>query len=102
VRNKKYDEVSVWKTPREDLFGGAVNPINAFSCFYFLIPFFTPLHVSAIFRWNIQSLMEAIMPTTDPFLGYIIYIYIYIYISFSFLLCYTLFLYLRFKLLIMY
>jgi hypothetical protein len=63
--------------------------------FVFLFSFYTPLHVSALMgHFQVeytQSLMEAITPTTDPFLGYTIYTYI----SFSFLLCYTLFLYLK-------
>jgi hypothetical protein len=61
--------------------------------FFFIFYFCTQLHVTswAIIRWNIQSLMEANTPTTDPFLGQTIYTYI----SCSFLLCCTLFLYLN-------
>jgi hypothetical protein len=45
--------------------------------FIFLISFYTPLHVSALMGHPhleyTQSLMEAITPITDPFLGYTIY-----------------------------
>jgi hypothetical protein len=66
--------------------------------FIFLFPFYTPLHVPAL-KGHLQvkytqSLMEAITPTTDPFLCYTIYTNI----SFNFLLCYTMFLYLKLKL----
>jgi hypothetical protein len=46
--------------------------------------FYTPLHVWALMGHPQveykQSLMHVITPTTDPFLGYIIYTYIFIYI----------------------
>jgi hypothetical protein len=52
--------------------------------FIFLFSFYTPLHVSALMGHlqvaYTQSLMEAIAPTTDPFLGYTTYIYTVYYL----------------------
>jgi hypothetical protein len=63
-----------------------VQPIaTVFSVvFISLFSFYTPLHVSALMghlhAGYTLSLMDAITLTTDPFLGYALYIYTHIYI----------------------
>jgi hypothetical protein len=81
-------------------FGGAVNLNNLYFIFSYSHHYMF-LSLQAILRLNIQSFLEAITPTTDPFLVcavciYIyIYIYIYILVLFLIMLCNTL--YLKFK-----
>jgi hypothetical protein len=68
----------------------------------FLFPY-SPFYITTCFGLYrpsssgiyIQSFLEAIKPTTDPFLGYTVYIYIYILGLFLILLCNIL--YLKFK-----
>jgi hypothetical protein len=85
-----------------DLFVIAVNRSNVLIVFIFSFSFYTPLHISSLMGHlqveYTQSIMEASIPITDPFLGYTIYTYI----SFSFILRYTLFLYLKLELQITY
>jgi hypothetical protein len=63
-------------------FGGAINRNN----FHFLILLFTLLHVSAStdhpqVKYT-QSFLEAITPTTDPFLDYTVYYFILCYVRY--------------------
>jgi hypothetical protein len=69
-------------------FGGVVNRNSS----YFLILLSTSLHVSAStghpqVKYT-QSFLEAIKPTTDPFLGYAVY---------YFMLCYVIYYNLKFE-----
>jgi hypothetical protein len=63
----------------------STDPLRQFTTMFSIVFHFIILSL------HVQPLMEAITPTTDPFLGYTIYTYI----SFSFVLSYTLFLYLK-------
>jgi hypothetical protein len=64
---------------------GVPSIATMFSIVYFLTLFYPSLHVSALMGHlqmeYTQSFMEAIMPTTDPFLSYTLYTYILVLAS---------------------
>jgi hypothetical protein len=97
-----YNKPTRRHTPEDGLFGVPSIATMFSIVFILLFSFYTPLHVSALMGHlhveHTQSLMEAITHTADLFLGYTIYTHI----SLGFLICYTLFLYLELKLIIMY
>jgi hypothetical protein len=83
-----------------DLFGGAINRNNVFSCFYFLILFLYTSTCFGPYGPSSGGIYTVTYGSYYVYSGSVLGYTIYTYISFN-LLCYTLFLYLQLKLLIM-